>query len=756
MTIRKISNWFLKYNLIIIIFCPLFGKADNDTNTSELSDLQLAKRDAEDFEKLAQLIKPSVVIIDSVDRIGRKGGKGTGFVVSPDGVIATNFHVIGEHREFNIKFANGNSHTPHSILAIDRENDLALIKIEAENLPFLQLGDSDKISPGQAIFSIGNPLGYSHSVSRGVIAAMRELEVGDGRPLVQVAIPIEPGSSGSPTLDLNGKVVAILAIKSGGAMGFGIPVNKLKNLLQNSNPIPINKWLTIGALDELEWKSIMAGNWKQRAGVITASELGSGFGGRMLCLSEQKPPTIPYEMEVDVRLSDDSGAAGLVFHSDGKNKHYGFYPTNGSLRLTCFEGESVYSWNILETVQSSSYQPNQWNKLRVKLGKEGRITCYVNGESVIEVTDQSLKQGQVGLCKFRLPTAEFRNFRYAKQFPSSLVPNKAKQQIKKIMKGLAKNEPLSEENFTRLLKIGPFVPKVLLDHATELEKQAKIIKSISKEIKEHQAIEELAKSLVHDDENSVNLLRSALLISRLSNQNFNLSSYLKKTENMAKEIASHFPEKATGEEKLKILVFQLFQEMGYHGSTLDYDHPSNSYMNEVIDDREGLPITLSVLFIELANRLELPVSGLGLPGHFLAMYREESNKSPKEIIVDPFGGKIISRLEASEITGLRLNDKDFVPASKRDIITRMLRNLIHTAETRRNSSDRLLYLNAILAIDPGDTYIRAMRAMVNYGEGRFTETLKDIDILISENPENPEMAPLLEIKNRLIKKKSSD
>ena len=63
-------------------------------------------------------------------------------------------------------------------------------------------------------------------------------------------------------------------------------------------------------------------------------------------------------------------------------------------------------------------------------------------------------------------------------------------------------------------------------------------------------------------------------------------------------------------------------------------------------------------------------------------------QSPKEIIVDPFGGKIISRLEASEITGLRLNDKDFVPASKRDIITRMLRNLIHTAETRRNSSEQ--------------------------------------------------------------------
>ncbi|MBT5715806.1 MAG: hypothetical protein HOI70_02730, partial [Opitutae bacterium] len=348
-----------------------------------------------------------------------------------------------------------------------------------------------------------------------------------------------------------------------------------------------------------------------------------------------------------------------------------------------------------------------------------------------------------------------RNFRFAEKFLSSSISKKTNQEIKKIVKGLTKKETLSEEHLTRLLELGPLVPNVLLDHASELQKQINRLQSISKEIKERHAIEELANSLVHDDESSVDLLRSALLISRLNNQNFNLNSYLTKAENLAQDIASHFPEKATGEEKLKILVFQLFKEMGYHGSTLDYDHPSNSYMNEVMDDREGLPITLSVLFIELANRLELPVSGLGIPGHFLAMYRDESKKKTKEIIVDPFGGKIITRSEASEITGLRLNDKDFVPASKRDIITRMLRNLIHTAESQRNSSDRLLYINAILAIEPGDTYTRAMRAMINYGEGRFTDALKDINSLISENPDSPEMAPLLEIKNRLMEKKSS-
>jgi regulator of sirC expression with transglutaminase-like and TPR domain len=751
----KQSIRFLKFIWLFILIIPLYGRVEHDLNASKSTDLQLAKRDSKGFENLTELIKPSIVIIDSVDRIGREGGKGTGFVVSADGIIATNFHVIGEHRKFKIRFKNGKSYSPVSILALDRENDLALIKIDAQNLPYLNLGDSDEISPGQSIFSIGNPLGFSHSVSRGVIAAIRELELGDGRPLVQVAIPIEPGSSGSPTLDLDGKVVAILAIKSGGAMGFGIPVNKLKDMLQNQTPIPIKKWLTIGALNELEWKSILAGTWKQRAGVITASGLGSGFGGRMLCLSEQTPPKLPYELEVEVRLSDEGGAAGLVFNSDGENKHYGFYPTNGSLRLTCFEGKTVYSWRILNTVVSSAYRPEQWNRLRVKIEKGGKITCYINGKSVIQVVDQSLKEGKFGLCKFRSTTAEFRNFRFAEKFPSSAIPKKTKQEIKRIVNGVLKNENLSEQNLKRLLEFGPIVPNVLLDHASELQKQITRLKSISKEIKERHAIEELANSLVHNDESSVDLLRSALLISRLNNQNFDLKSYLTKTENMAKDIASYFPQKATGEEKLKILVFQLFKEMGYHGSTLDYNHPSNSYINEVIDDREGLPITLSVLFIELANRLELPVSGLGIPGHFLAMYRDDSDKKSKEIIIDPFGGKIITRDEASIITGLRLNDKDFVPASKRDIITRMLRNLIHTAESQRNSSDRLLYINAILAIDPTDSYTRALRAMIHYGEGQFQNALKDINNLISENPNNPEMAPLLEIRNRLIEKKLS-
>ena len=87
---------------------------------------------------------------------------------------------------------------------------------------------------------------------------------------------------------------------------------------------------------------------------------------------------------------------------------------------------------------------------------------------------------------------------------------------------------------------------------------------------------------------------------------------LGKADLLADQIKNNFKKSSTQEEKILILVNQLFDEMGFHGSTLDYHHRSNSYMNEVMDDREGLPITLSVLLIELANRLDLPILGLGL------------------------------------------------------------------------------------------------------------------------------------------------
>lgn len=759
MTKRKYSR--SGRSLVLFFLFPSLLIAEKETNATINKDTEAlfseaVKREAAAFEKLAAKVKPSVAVIESVDRLGRDGGRGTGFVVSEDGVVVTNFHVIGEHRAFRVRFADGKTYEPETILAVDRERDLALVKIDvgSKKLPVLPLGDSDDLKPGQGILALGNPLGYGLSVSRGVVAALRELEEGDGKTMVQVAIPIEPGSSGSPALDMSGRVVAVLAIKSGGAMGFGVPVNEVKRLLASPNPVPMMRWLTIGALDPGEWESVLGGSWRQRAGIITASGMGKGFGGRMLCLSKDKPPAPPYELEVEVKLEEESGAAGLVFHSDGGEVHYGFYPTNGSLRLTRFDGPTVFNWTILQTIPSPAYQPGQWNRLRASIGKDGKLTCLVNGQVVIDLTDKGLASGQVGLCKFRAPAAEFRRFRLGKTIAEANIPPDLVKQAERLARPLAAADKLPTGSMDKLVNLGKPASDILLQRANALEKESVRLRRLARDVRERLVIEELAAALRHEDEKNVDLFRAALLVARLDNEDVDTELYLRRLQRIAAKVSSATSDEADGETKLRTLAKHLFEDLGFHGSTLDYYHRSNSYVNEVMDDREGLPITLSIVFIELAERLDLPVAGLGIPGHFLAMYREpppekQPDAKPKEILIDPFGGQFVTREQASELSGARLADADFVPARKRSIIMRVLRNLLNIAEQERDAPARLRYLDALLAIDPNEIYLRAMRAMVHYGERRFDKALVDLEFLIAKNPEGEETAPLREIRDRL-------
>src|SRR5262249_16725805 len=130
--------------------------------------------------------------------------------------------------------------------------------------------------------------------------------------------------------------------------------------------------------------------------------------GRSLCLAKSTPQ-VPFELAVSVKLGDESGAAGLVFHADGNEKHYGFYPTNGEFRLTRFDGPDVFSWKILAQKKSENYRPGDWNTIKVAVDK-GRIRCYVNDQLLIESSDDGLNAGRVGLAKFRDTEAEFKGF----------------------------------------------------------------------------------------------------------------------------------------------------------------------------------------------------------------------------------------------------------------------------------------------------------------------------------------------------------
>jgi len=717
----------------------------------EESSLYSKEKTNDSFAHLAAIVKPSVVTISSVNRGGGPWGVGTGFVVDAEGVIATNFHVIGEHREFTVELADGTLCKPTEILAIDRSRDLALFRIDQSGLPTLPLGDSSKIEPGQAVLSVGNPLGYDLSVSQGVVAAIRELEFGDGRPMVQVAIPIEAGSSGSPVVDRNGEVLAMLTIKSGGAMGFGVPANALRSLMEEIRPIPIKRWLTVGMLDDDEWVLPLGGNWRQRAGIIKASGMGDGFGGRMICLAQQPNISPPFDLEVEVRLEDESGAAGLVFGSDGEQKHYGFYPTNGSLRLTCFNGPKVFDWNIIETIPSPDYLPGTWNRLKIRFDQGGQIRCSINEQEVIEAVDFTLKKGWVGLCKFREPAAEFRNFRISARLSSGSITPEIRELAYELSQTLVLEKSISPSEVQDLTKLDSSVYQALIDRAVEMEQASERLRQSAEKVRIARIIKELTDLLTSEKTESEEiLLRSALLVSLMDNPDFQLKQYLDRVDRMATRIAQKIPKQISKRETLDILVDELFVQLGYHGSTLDFHHRSNSYLNEVIDDREGLPITLTLLLLELGKRIDLPITGLATPGHFLALYREPGQKLKDSVIIDAFSGRTISREYANTLTHSELSDKDFVPASETEIINRILRNLLRSADWDRDSSASLRYLDALVSINPNDRYHRTLRAMTHYGLGSFVEALIDINYLIDQDPQDPANAPLIEIKRRLM------
>lgn len=168
----------------------------------------------------------------------RKVAAGSGFIISPDGLIVTNKHVI-DIKEANFTVITyDNKKYPATILAKDPIQDIAIIKINAANLPYLPLGDSNKLQIGQTVIAIGNALGeFSNTVSKGVISGLsRSIVASSGRStekldeVIQTDAAINPGNSGGPLVNLNGEVIGINTAVVQGAqnIGFAIPINNAK------------------------------------------------------------------------------------------------------------------------------------------------------------------------------------------------------------------------------------------------------------------------------------------------------------------------------------------------------------------------------------------------------------------------------------------------------------------------------------------------------------------------------------------------
>jgi S1-C subfamily serine protease len=171
-------------------------------------------------------------------------GGGSGFLVSSDGYIVTNKHVVDEEDAEYTVFTKDGEEYKAEVIDEDSLNDIAVLKIEGENFPYLEFGDSDNLKVGQTVIAIGNPLlEFNNSVSVGVISGLsRNITAGNRffgkrerlEDVIQTDAAINPGNSGGPLLDINGKVIGInVAIANGENIGFSIPSNLVKAAVES-------------------------------------------------------------------------------------------------------------------------------------------------------------------------------------------------------------------------------------------------------------------------------------------------------------------------------------------------------------------------------------------------------------------------------------------------------------------------------------------------------------------------------------------
>jgi len=162
-------------------------------------------------------------------------GAGSGFIVSADGYILTNTHVVGNADEVTVRLTDRREF-PAKVVGADERTDVAVIKISASNLPTVKLGDPSKVKPGQWVLAIGSPFGFENSATAGIISATsRSLPSDNYVPFIQTDVAVNPGNSGGPLFNLAGEVIGInsqIFSRTGGYMGvsFAIPIDVARNV----------------------------------------------------------------------------------------------------------------------------------------------------------------------------------------------------------------------------------------------------------------------------------------------------------------------------------------------------------------------------------------------------------------------------------------------------------------------------------------------------------------------------------------------
>lgn len=246
--------------------------------------------------------------------------------------------------------------------------------------------------------------------------------------------------------------------------------------------------------------------------------------------------------------------------------------------------------------------------------------------------------------------------------------------------------------------------------------------------------------LVSGPEEALDLAEAALLIAQEEQPSLDVPAYLHRLDELAAAVRARLSESPSPADIVLQLNIQLFREEGFRGNTSAYYDPANSFLNEVLDRKTGIPITLSVVYIEVGRRLSLPLVGVGFPGHFLVKYTGPDG----DVVLDPFlGGIILDHQQLQHKLRTMYGEQNpllgqipqlLAPASKKDILLRMLRNL-KGVYLQKNDFPRVLsVIERILLIAPNVPEEIRDRGGVHQRLGHLQAALQDFQRYLTLAP----------------------
>ena len=257
--------------------------------------------------------------------------------------------------------------------------------------------------------------------------------------------------------------------------------------------------------------------------------------------------------------------------------------------------------------------------------------------------------------------------------------------------------------------------------------------------------------LLADEKDRYSLAEACLLVAEDAYQGLDVNRYLAEIERMAARLRGRLPPGADAEEKVIALNQFLFDDLGFSGNAEDYYDPRNSYLNEVIERRRGIPISLSILYMEVGRKIGLPLEGISFPGHFLVRLGLRGST----LVLDPFSGgaplseedlrKLLRRVIAeSGRAGLRGAgdvaaelplDQFLEPAGHRQVLARMLRNLKNIYREKDQPQQLLKVINRMIAVSPEAHGELRDRGLVYQQLEAFRAALKDLNDYLERDPE---------------------